>query len=66
MSNKLKPLALDRAMQEGLPLCYRQIMVSDEIMDEPTMKSLTMDFPKYRHSSAFIRRPRKPISKPEL
>jgi hypothetical protein len=66
MSNELKLLVLDRGMQAGLPLGYRQIMVSDEIMDEQTMKTLTMDFPKYGHSSAFVRRPNKPISKPEL
>ena len=66
MSNKLKPLVLDRGMQAGLPLGYRQIMVGDEIMDEQTTKLLTMDLPKYGHSSTFVRRPSKPISKPEL
>jgi hypothetical protein len=66
MSNELKPLALDRGMQEGLPLGFRQIMVSDEIMSEETTKLVTMDFPKYGHSSAYVRRPIKPISKPEL
>jgi hypothetical protein len=66
MSNELKPLILDRGMQQGLPVGYRRIMVSDEIMDAPTMKVLTLDLPKYGHSSAFIRRHDKPISKPEL
>jgi hypothetical protein len=66
MSNELRRLVLDQGMQQGLPLGYRQIMVSDEIMDEPTVKLVTMGFPKYGHSSAFVRRPSKPISKPEL
>lgn len=66
MSNELKSLVLDRGMLEGLPLGYRHIMVSDEIMDERTTKRLTMDLPKYGHSSAFVRRHDKPISKPEL
>ena len=66
MSSELKPLVLDRGLQAGLPLGYRRIMVSDEIIDEPTMKAMTLDLPKYGHSSAFARRPSKPISKPEL
>jgi hypothetical protein len=66
MSNELKPLILDPGMQAGLPVGYRKIMVSDEIMDAPTMKVLTLELPKYGHSSAFVRRPNKPISKPEL
>jgi hypothetical protein len=66
MSNELKPLPLDPGMQQALPLGFRHIMVSDEIMDEPTMQCLTMAFPKYGHSSAFVRRHVKPISKPEL
>lgn len=66
MSNELKPLSLDQGMQQGLPLGYRQIMVSHEIMDEQTTKQLTMELPKYDHSSTFIRRPIKPISKPEV
>lgn len=66
MSNELKPLILDPGMQQGLPLGFRQIMVSDEIMDEQTTQLLTMDFPKYGHSSPFVRRHVKPISKPEL
>ena len=66
MSNELRRLVLDHGMQRGLPLGYRQIMVSDEIMDEPTVKLVTMAFPKYGHSSAFVRRPNKPISKPEI
>ena len=66
MSNELKPMVLDPGMQQGLPLCYRRIMGNDEIMDEQTTKLVTMDFPKYGHSSAFVRRPSKPISKPEL
>lgn len=66
MSNELKPLPLDRGMQQGLPLGFRQIMVSHEIMDERTTKLLTMDLPKYGHSCTFVRRHCKPISKPEL
>jgi len=66
MSNELRPLVLDPDMQAGLPLGFRQIMVSDEIMDEETTKALTMTQPKYGQSSTFVRRPNKPISKPEL
>lgn len=66
MSNELKPMAVDPDMQAALPLCYRRIMVSDEIMDAETMKRVTVELPKYGHSSAFVRRPSKPISKPEL
>lgn len=66
MSTELKPLPLGRSMQQGLPIGLRQIMVSDEIMDEETTELLTMEQPKYGHSSAFVRQHPKPISKPEL
>ncbi|MEX1364246.1 MAG: hypothetical protein AB1Z98_14060 [Nannocystaceae bacterium] len=66
MSNELKPLPLDRELQRVLPLGFRQIMVSEEIMDEETTRRLTMEQPKYGQSSAFIRQHRKPISKPEV
>jgi hypothetical protein len=66
MSRELKPLALDPGMQQALPLAYRRIMVSDEILDGQTMKTLTLPLPKFRHSSTYVRRPQKQISKPDL
>jgi hypothetical protein len=66
MSRELKPLALDPGLQQLLPLAYRRIMVSDEILDAQTMKMLTLHLPKFRHSSTYVRRPTKQISKPDL
>jgi hypothetical protein len=66
MSRELKPLALDAGMQQVLPLAYRRIMVSDEVLDEKTVQILTLHLPKFRHSSMFVRRPKKQISKPDL
>ena len=66
MKTKLRHLVLSPDMQKGLPVGFRQILVSDAIMDEQTTKLLTMEQPKFGHSSPFVRRHRKPISKPEI
>ena len=66
MSRDLRPLSLTPAMKERLPLGYRRILVSDDILDEETTKRLTFEHPKYRHASAFVSPPKKPISKVEL
>jgi hypothetical protein len=66
MSSELKRMVLSTAMQQGLPLCYQRIMVSDEVLDQQTTRILTLDLPKFCHSTVFVRGPAKPISKPEL
>lgn len=53
-------------MTERLPLGYRRILVSDDILDDETTKRLTFEHSKYRHVSTHVRRPLKPISKVEL
>jgi len=66
MSSDLRPLSLPPLMKERLPLGYRRILVSDDILDEETTKKLTFEYSKYRHASTFVRWPKKPISKVEL
>jgi hypothetical protein len=66
MSNDLKLLSLPPAVAVGLPLGYHRIFVSDDILDEDATKRLTVHQSKYRHTTAFLRHARKPISKPEL
>ena len=53
-------------MKERLPLGYRRILVSDDILDDDAMKRLTFEYSKYRHVSTFVPHPKKPISKVEL
>lgn len=53
-------------MTERLPLGYRRILVSDDILDDEATKRLTFEHSKYRHVSTYVRRPLKPISKVEL
>jgi hypothetical protein len=66
MSSDLKPLSLPPRMKERLPLGYHRILVSEDILDEETVKRLMFDHSKYRHASTFVPRPKKPISKVEL
>jgi hypothetical protein len=53
-------------MTERLPLGYRRIFVSDDILDDEATERLTFEQSKYRHVSTHVRRPLKPISKVEL
>jgi len=53
-------------MTERLPLGYRRILVSDDILDDEATKRLTFEHSKYRHISTQVRHPLKPISKVEL
>jgi hypothetical protein len=66
MSSDLRPLSLPPLMTERLPLGYRRIFVSDDILDDEASKRLTFEHSKYRHVSTHVRRPLKPISKVEL
>ena len=66
MSSDLKPLSLPPLMTEKLPLGYRRIFVSDDILDDEATQRLTFEHSKYRHSMTHVRRPTKPISKVEL
>jgi len=66
MSSDLRPLRLPPLMMERLPLGYRRILVSDDILDDEATKRLTFKHSKYRHVSTHVRRPLKPISKVEL
>ena len=66
MSSDLKPLSLPPLMTERLPLGYRRILASDDILDDEATQRLTYELSKYRHSATHIRRPLKPISKVEL
>ena len=66
MSTDLKPLSLPPSLAAGLPLGYRRIFVSDDILDDEATKRLTVRQSKYRHTTVFLRHARKPISKPEL
>lgn len=66
MSSDLKPLSLPPLMTESLPLGYRRIFVSDDILDDEATQRLTFEQPKYRHVSTHVRPPLKPISKVEL
>lgn len=66
MSSDLRPLSLPPLMTERLPLGYRRILVSDDILDDEATKRLTFEHSKYRHVSTYVRRPLKPISKVEL
>ena len=66
MSSDLRPLSLPPLMTERLPLGYRRIFVSDDILDEEATRRLTFEQSKYRHVSTQLRGPLKPISKVEL
>jgi hypothetical protein len=66
MSSDLKPLSLPPLITERLPLGYRRIFVSDDILDDEATERLTFEQSKYRHTSTHVRRPLKPISKVEL
>lgn len=66
MSSDLKPLSLPPLMAERLPLGYRTILVSDDILDDEATQRLTFEQSKYRHVSTHVRGPLKPISKVEL
>jgi hypothetical protein len=66
MSSDLKPLSLPPLVTERLPLGYRRIFVSDDILDDEATRRLTFQHSKYRHVSTHVRRPLKPISKVEL
>jgi hypothetical protein len=66
MSSDLKPLSLPPLMKERLPLGYRRILVSEDILDDETTKRLVFEHSKYRHVSTFVPRLKKPISKVEL
>ena len=66
MSSDLKPLSLSPDMKERLPLGYRRILVSADILDEEATQKLTFVHSKYRHVSTYIARSKKPISKIEL
>lgn len=66
MSSDLKPLSLPPLMAERLPLGYRRIFVSDDILDDEATRRLTFEHSKYRHVSTYVRGPLKPISKVEL
>lgn len=66
MSSDLRPLNLPPLVTERLPLGYRRILVSDDILDEEATKRLTFEHSKYRHVTTHVRGPLKPISKVEL
>lgn len=66
MSSDLRPLSLPPLMTERLPLGYRRILVSDDVLDDEATQRLTFEQSKYRHVSTHVRRPLKPISKVEL
>jgi hypothetical protein len=66
MSSDLKPLSLPPLVTERLPLGYRRILVSDDILDDEATPRLTLELSKYRHVSTHVRGPLKPISKVEL
>jgi hypothetical protein len=65
MSSDVKPLSLPPLMTERLPLGYRRILVSDDILDDEATKLLTFEHTKYRHVTTHVRSPLKPISKVE-
>ena len=66
MSSDLRPMSLPPLMTERLPLGYRRILVSDDILDDEATERLTFEHSKYRHVSTHVRPPLKPISKVEL
>lgn len=66
MSSDLRPLSLPPLVTERLPLGYRRILVSDDILDDEATERLTFERSKYRHVSTHVRGPLKPISKVEL
>jgi len=66
MSTDLRPLSLPPLLKERLPLGYRRILVSEDILDEDTTRRLVFEHARYRHVSTFVPHPRKPISKVEL
>jgi hypothetical protein len=66
MSSELKPLSLPPFIAEKLPLAYRRIFVSDDILDDEATGRLMFEQSKYRHAATHVRRPMKPISKVEL
>ena len=66
MSKELEKMAMASLMQEGLPLGFARIFTSDAIIDDETMKRVTLNLTKYRHSVMYVVRAGKPISKLEL
>lgn len=66
MSTDPKLMTLDDLVKLGLPLCHTRIFVNHAILDDETSKRVTVEMPKYRHSSTHPRGARKPISKLEL
>ena len=66
MDSELETLVLGPLLEQGLPIAFARIFVSHAILDESTTSQLTLDLPRYRHLMTFVRRPDKPISKPEL
>lgn len=65
MNGELEILLLDPALRRRLPLGFARIFVSHAILDESKKSQLTLDQPRYRHLSTFVRPSDKPISKPE-
>lgn len=66
MTSELETLILDPHLEQGLPIAFARIFVSRGILDESATSHLTLHLPMYRHRMTFVRRPDKPISKPEL
>ena len=66
MNRELETLTLGPLLEQGLPIAFARIFVSHGILDESATSQLTLHLPRYRHRMTFVRRPDKPISKPEL
>jgi len=66
MSTELKKMGMASLLAEGLPLGYARIFTSDAIITDETMKRVTLELTKYRHSAVHVGRAGKPISKLEL
>lgn len=66
MNTELKPLIMDPLLQERLPLGFARILTHETILDDETIKRVTLDLPKYRHAAMYVRGSSKPISKLEL
>jgi hypothetical protein len=66
MDGELEVLVLDPLLRRRLPVAFARIFVSHAILDESKTSRLTLDLPRYRHQTTFVRPSDKPISKPEL
>ena len=66
MDSELELLVLEPALRQRLPVAFARIFVSHAILDESRTSQLTLDLPKYRHHTTFVRPSDKPISKLEL